>query len=191
MDVKLQTWLVGRGIKLRGLSYSGQSGCISSRMELLAKVVSWEIQHPWHSLVLVTHKTPLGFAPIRLFFCLCRMSVNVQLCTFATCHENYSMTLNLSVNHSSKQTTERNARTAPKLLFTCLVTARPLIDLGGGGPRAAQGRCNMAGIRYLLFQSQSDLLKWGPEFLSVPVVTRSSGSMFKYIHFFNLCCCKE
>lgn len=100
-------------------------------------------------------QTPLAFASIRLFFCLCRMPVNVQLCTFATCHENYSMTLNLSVNHSSKQTTERNARTARKLLFTCLVTARPLIDLGG--PRAAQGRCNMAGIRYLLFQSQSDL----------------------------------
>lgn len=137
-------------------SIQQSSLCISSRMELLAKVISWETQHPWHSLVLVTHKPPWP-SPLSAFFCLCRMPVNVQLCTFATCHENYSMTLNLSVNHSSKQTTERNARTARKLLFTCLVTARPLIDLGG--PRAAQGRCKMAGVRYLLFQSQSDLLK--------------------------------
>lgn len=154
MDVKLQTWLVGRGIKLRGLSYSGQTGCISSRMELLAKVVSWEIQHPWHSLVLVTHKPPWASPLSAFFFCLCRMSVNVQLCTFATCHENYSMTLNLSVNHSSKQTTERNARTAPKLLFTCLVTARPLIDLGGGGPELHRGAVTWQGLDIYYFRAR-------------------------------------
>lgn len=55
-------------------------------------------------------------------------------------------------------------------------------------PGAAQGPCNMTGIRYLLFQAWSELLTRDPEFLAVPVVARS-GSCLNQI--FSNCCGEE
>lgn len=114
---------------------------------------------------------------------------------FTTSHENLNWTCQSSF-HTNK------INTAPTPLFTCRVIAsvahalnpteysRSLCHTQGHpkrenpdwfmGPRAAQGPCNMTGIRYLLFQVRRELLTWGPEFLAEHVVARSQSIFSPY-----------
>lgn len=107
-----------------GIRQSSLALCISSRVGLVAEVASWEMKllvcsaFPPFPPVGCT-QTPSAFASI----CRCHVPMDVQQRTFATCHENYSVALNSSINHHSTQTIQINAQTTQNLLFTCLVIA--------------------------------------------------------------------
>lgn len=75
----------------------------SSRVELVAKVVSWEMKRlvyaacpPCPPVGCTQTPSPLC---LNLFFCLCHVPVNLQL---TACHGNYSLTLNLCQSSFNK-----------------------------------------------------------------------------------------